>query len=536
MSKPAQRSAAVPGRAPERLAVALLAVLCHLPVLWGGFIWLDHGDIELGTAIAPPSGWLELFARGFARTGFYRPAMALSLSLDALGGAPWAYHLDNLLWHAGAAVLVVAAGECLGLSRRAAVTAGMLFAVHPVTGLVANAISYRADAIVAVALLGLLISHARGWAPLAAVAMLGGSLAKETALVLGPAFVLALEIGFGGRLGPLRQRARLLAAEALGLGGALALRLAFAPPWRASFHALSPSEAFGARAAALAKSAVRMLVPFDASICDAFPIVGALHPTALAGLGVAVAIGSLAARRRGPALLFGLAMLPSLSLVPVPRFWSPHYLYLPAALLSWMVAEQIARAAQGRLRSAAFGAFSVVVLGLACFSAYDASRYVSDRTLFEPEVAAQPACREAHLYLADERLRGGDLENAAEGYLAAARPAVGFISYSSEATAWQNLGLVRLRQGRLEEAEEAVRAAQAYPGEESERRKLTHNLAAVEAARGSWEQAARLLSAECDREDALAESILLRARALHELGRAEESRALVSRLRQRISQ
>ena len=27
--------------------------------------------------------------------------------------------------------------------------------------------------------------------------------------------------------------------------------------------------------------------------------------------------------------LFALALLPSLDLVPVMRFWSPHYLYVP---------------------------------------------------------------------------------------------------------------------------------------------------------------------------------------------------------------
>src|SRR6476469_3396849 len=84
--------------------VAAAAVLSHLPALSGGFTWLDHGDIESGAAIVPPARILELFTHGYARTGFYRPVTALSLSIDALVGSPWMFHLTNVLLHALASV------------------------------------------------------------------------------------------------------------------------------------------------------------------------------------------------------------------------------------------------------------------------------------------------------------------------------------------------------------------------------------------------------------------------------------------------
>jgi hypothetical protein len=103
------------------LAPAAAAIASHATALTAGFVWLDHAHIEAGYALASPSGWPALFTRGFAGTGFYRPLMALSLSIDALAGAPWLYHAVSVAWHAAAATLVVFAASALGWARRAAI-------------------------------------------------------------------------------------------------------------------------------------------------------------------------------------------------------------------------------------------------------------------------------------------------------------------------------------------------------------------------------------------------------------------------------
>src|SRR4051794_2033449 len=114
----------------QTLLVAAAAAVSHFPALFAGFTWLDHGDIESGAAIAPPAHWLELFTHGYARTGFYRPVTALSLSIDGLVGAPWMFHLTNVALHAAASVLLMQAALALGVPRRASVFAAILFAVH----------------------------------------------------------------------------------------------------------------------------------------------------------------------------------------------------------------------------------------------------------------------------------------------------------------------------------------------------------------------------------------------------------------------
>jgi tetratricopeptide (TPR) repeat protein len=167
---------------------------------------------------------------------------------------------------------------------------------------------------------------------------------------------------------------------------------------------------------------------------------------------------------------------------------------------------------------------------LAAASLAESWRFRDDFALFAPEVTGRPECREAALYLGDALRLRGELEPAAKAYEAASAPTPGFLSYSDEAAALQNLGLVRLAQSQFFEAELAFEQALERQGDAEARRQLTHDLAAVAVARGDPAEAARLLRPELDRSAPLPESILLLARALRDMGRDEEARAVLSRL------
>jgi hypothetical protein len=498
----------------------LAAVAAHLSALPNGFTWLDHGDLESGAAIAAPAQWLGLFTSGFARTGFYRPLTALSLSLDGLFGAPWAFHLHAVLTHALAAYALVLAADALGLERRVSAVGGVLFAVHPVTSVVADQASFRGEALVAAALFGLIAAHLHGRAVFAGLLMLAGGLTKETGLVLGPLFVVVLWITQTRRGAPpftpsgVEGRWRLFAAEGLGLAGAVALRLAFAPAWRSHQPALDVSQAIGTRLVAVAQSGWALIAP--SGVCDAVRISPPWDPWALAGLAVTVALCAIAWRNRRLGLLMLCAGLPALNLIAAPRFWSPHYLYLPWAFLALILA---ARVAEHRWMLAV----------LAALSLWDARRFENDQTLFAAE-AQRPECREAQLYAADALRQAGDLENAAAMYERAASPAPGFVAYSDERAAKQNLGLTRLAQGQYFEAELAFTEALEKSVSVPDRDELTHNLAAVAVARGDPAGAARLLEPIVAFPTARRESILLLARAYHDMGRDEAAQGLLRRL------
>jgi tetratricopeptide (TPR) repeat protein len=513
--------------------VALVAMAAHATALGGGFVWLDHAHLEEGLALAPPGDLLSLFTRGFAGTGFYRPLVSISLSAVAtLSGAAWLYHALAWAWHAAAAALTVVAAQAMGLSRRAAVIAGVIVAVHPITSLVASAIAFQSESMMAVALLALVILHlrARPWG--AALALAGGALTKETALVLGPLFIVALELfpppgrppDVGDRQSSDRRR-RLLAAEAAALAVALVLRLLFAPPWRASAPSLSLSEGAGTRLAALGKSTGALLWPLDRTICDAFAVSSLASGRSLLGALVLLALVALAWKRRGPALLLALSVLPALQLVPVMRWWSPHYLYIPLIFAAMLAASAIP---QGR---APVIAATVLAAAAAVVVARDDLRFRSDQSLWSREVSAQPACREGHFYLAEAAREAQLPDRAAQHYQQAIAEDAGIISYVDRGAALQNLGVVQLEQRRFAEAATAFRAALQLAGNDRERRQLTHNLAAAELSVGHAAEAERLLAPETQRPDALRASLLLRARALEGLGRRQEAVELVQRLR-----
>jgi tetratricopeptide (TPR) repeat protein len=541
-------------RSRALILVVLAAWLAHAPALFGGFIWLDHAHIGEGLALAgvgkPDSvlDWVGLFTQGFAGTGFYRPLMSLSLSLDAaLGGSPLLYHAVTLGWHSVAAALVVVLGETLGLSRTASLVAGLLFAVHPLGSVVAGAIAFRSESMALATLLLLLIAHVRRRPLIAASSLLAGALTKETALVLGPLFVIAWELSKpepAHREGAdsatphsttRASRAALLGWEAAALLVAGLLRALYAPPWRASMADISFVDGLGTRLAALAKSGTALLLLSDRTVSDAFWVTPLHSPSALAGAVLAACLIALAYQRRGVSLFLALSLLPSLQLVPTMRFWSPHYLYVPLAFVALLLGElldDIASPETERPRSwRTLAVWLSPALALsAAISCYDAFRLQSDERLWSREVELHPECREAQFQLAEVARTRGDFDGAVRHYERAIAAPGGVLSYVDLKAAYANLGVTHLEQRRPREAAAAFQLALPYSTDDLERRRLRHNLATAALMSGDAEAAARQLEDEAERKDALPESLLIRARALTLLGRSGDAQVLEERL------
>jgi len=494
MVRPLIRS---PSRTIDAVVVAVAAVATHATAAAGGNIWLDHAHFEQGLALAPAGDWPALFTRGFAGTGFYRPLAALSFSIDAaLWHHPVCFHLVTLAWHAAAALLLRIAALSLGLSRGAALVAAVLFAVHPVTSLVASATAFRSEAMAAVCVFGLVAAHLARRPAWAALAVGASALTKETAWLLAPLIVAALELvrprlSRAPRAAALRK---LLLAEFASFCAATWLRVAFAPSFRARHLPLTLDEAIGTRLAAAGKSALALLVPLDRTICDAFPITSLGSGAALLGALALLAVVALALRGGRVGVLFGLCCLPSLQLVPVMRWWSPHYLYLPLGFAAMLAA----RAVEPRLeRPWRFAPILFAFLG--GLSLKEGLRYANDARLWTPEVAREPACREGHFYLGEVARNTGNFQVAGAHYERAAAPIPGYLSYSDEFAALSNLGAVRFAEKRFAEAEDAWRAALSRASDGPEQRRIMHNLGVL-------------------------------AMALHKLGREPEALAVLERL------
>ncbi|MCU0222543.1 MAG: tetratricopeptide repeat protein [Acidobacteria bacterium] len=131
-------------------AVAIVAAAVAASTLQGGFVYDDLQNVVQNEWIRDPAHLPEVFTRHVAafdpqnRTSFYRPGMHLiyMATYAAAGPRPWAFHLVNLAFHLGCAVLALLLASQLFTRWEggrpgfpvhfAALAAALVFATHPV--------------------------------------------------------------------------------------------------------------------------------------------------------------------------------------------------------------------------------------------------------------------------------------------------------------------------------------------------------------------------------------------------------------------
>jgi protein O-mannosyl-transferase len=188
------------------LLVAAVAVVAFLPGLRGGFVFDDHRFVEDNEAITSLSNAPRILvdprtAATDSWEGIFRPLRTLSFAVDhALWDLdPTGYHVQSLLWHILAAVMLLALLLRLGFERTPSTVAALIFAAHPVQAESVVWISSRGDVMSGALVLLTLYLHAgssnRGRGRGLAVAGVGllAMLSKEVAIVT-PALVIILDV------------------------------------------------------------------------------------------------------------------------------------------------------------------------------------------------------------------------------------------------------------------------------------------------------------------------------------------------------
>ena len=526
---------------------AVLAIVCasHATYVANGFAWLDHGDIVGRRALLPPGAWPAAFARPFGHTDFYRPLVTLSLSADAVlyGEAAWGYHLTNVLLHVG---VLAAFGwlllRHLGWPTRRVWLAMLLAGVHPLSWLPVGAIAYRADLLAPLFLFLALGCYASvresagwSWKHLLLAASAGATLlSKETSLFWIPAIVVAWEVRRASTPSDTaaRRRSAVRASSVVGLTilAYLLARAAAVPAvWHRGAVPLSLGESVGTRLAALARQVEHLVDPRLPSLSDAMPI-AALSPEAVVGGLVLVGVIMGAVRWRGTdggwiCAFLTIALAPSLNIVPLPRFTSAHYGYLAAFGAAMAVAAALARCGKGTMGHIARGAVGVWVATAALSTVAGGTRFSSDESLFTPAVAEDDRFLEGHYYLGEAARRADDLARADAHLSAALRFRDDTLAYVDWVAASVGLAGVRLRQNRLDEAEQLLKLAESRASGPT-RQEIVYNQAVVAARRGDTRRVVALLELETwDRP----EPVLLLARSLAALGRREDAAAELRR-------
>ncbi len=481
------------------LFILLLALLAHGLALGGDFVWLDHAHIEHGLALRPLSQVGRLFTEGFAGTGYFRPLVAVSLSLAAalqklIFGVqgPQIYHLTTLLWHVSACILLRQLALELRCTTWAALGAACVFAVHPASTLVAELIAFHSESMTLCGLLLLLLGLLRSNTKNAVLGVLLAGLSKETGLALTPLLLLSSVCFIRSFTLNKKQLVVVIAVWST----VLFLRALYAPEWRSQPPMLDLDESLGTRFSALAKTA-RHLLGFTPlrSVCDDLAIRNLISVDSLLGIFVGGTLVVVAWQRRGAWIWSIFSLLPVLQIVPVARFWSPHYAYIPLAFLLLASAGDISKNTALAVLSQSRKVWSLaVMIIMALVIGLGSSRFNDEPLLWMSEVSDSPRCREAHFFLAEQLRLAGRFEEAQASYTQALRESRRSISYLDEQAAHANLGVVYLELKQPTLARKHFTRALEYPEALAQRTQITHNLALAALLSADPATTIRLLS------------------------------------------
>ena len=483
------------------LLLLLLVAVVYAGVLGNGFHFDDFHTVVNNPHIRDlarvPSFFLD--ARAFSvnpESAMYRPLLLTTFAIDyALFGAnPAGYHAVNVLLHGLASVAVLSWLTAIGLQRRIALVAALLFAVHPVNSEAVCYISSRSELLMGLLMLVSASLYARyrtlsepRWLLACLAAALGSLLAKSVGIVIPAALALGDYFTGGWRRVCAGWRAY-LACALLGLAYALYVR-------GPAVHALltAPVRPLAAQLWTQAKAHAYCLqlvaLPVRLNVEHQFDVSRTGEPAAAVAVLFLLSLGVTAWALRHQlrwmvlaAAWWGLLLLPT-TVVPLIVLVNEHRLYMASLGVILPMAVCLGRLGGGRVEGRvpmATCGLAVYTMTLALLTMGRTLDWQSEVTLWRDAAAKSPQMLRPHLRLADA-LAGDEAYEAAEAaYLRAIelRP--------HHPASRNNLGRLYRHLGRVDEAQTQFLTLLAVSPDNVPSRL---NLAEIELQRGRWEAA-----------------------------------------------
>jgi tetratricopeptide (TPR) repeat protein len=543
------------------ICLLLFVFLIHSTYLPNGFTWLDQRDIVEGHAVLPLSKLPEAFLTRYGDTGFYRPVVTITNSLDAALYKQYApgYHFTNVfIFVAIVAVVPFFLQAFFAVSFGEALVAALIISVHPFGFLPVGSISYRPELLFTLFSLLTTLFYIKTRQPenqstrqpmrLSALCFFSlALLSKETTLFLVPAAIgvwnlsqhLLLResmtkqshkkfIPFTAKRGVFFTEIASFFAMTIVY---IFLRLYAVPElWRVSVSFPSASEALGTRLYILGSLLIRFFSPFLPSISDATPIVGITNPsvvTSLLGLFLLlVTLSRIGIKNSfGRALgLFLVFLAPAVSIIPVPRMASPHYGFIALIPFSLLLVLFIKKYRSSRLPSVArtIMFFWIIIASVVTFS--NGYRFQTDETLFLSDVTNDANFHEGQFYLGNYYLQQRDFSQAESFYLAALQKNTTVIAYVESFSVLINLSAVYYAQGKVDDADKTLQRAQKV-APKSELSHIFYNRAVIASNRKDWKSVIIFLDRKEFQTNPYA--LFLLANALHYSGKDTEAIAIL---------
>ena len=472
----------------ERLVLLAAGLTAFGASLGSGFHFDDYA-IFSDPALQSARGWLEVWAPLQTRPLTY---LTFWLNRQMGAGDPLGYHLFNLLFHL-AAVLV--AWECLRrlLPERAALVAGVLFALHPIQSEAVDYVWARGIVLAALFCFAALWQWLEGRAWIAVACFAGALLAKEECAAF-PLLVIWLE--WRGSLPGARRGKVALAAMltlALAAGARVIWATAMIPGATAGVHAgISPSRYLLVQGAVVCRYLQLVVAPYGLTVDPD------IHPS----LWVAIAAWALLAgatlwllRRQRDCATWWIAglilLIPSSSIFPAADVSADRRMYIPMFAFAAAAALLLARVKAPAVLAA-------IALLLAGLSVQRTMVWMTEESLWREAVERAPRKLRPKLQLARALPAAKGLELLATARLDAPyEPAVA-----------TETGKILLSEGQVEGAlEEFGRALALAP---MDARNMNNRgvallaLGQTEAARADFERALRTLPSLVEARENLA--------------------------------
>ncbi|MDA0337484.1 MAG: tetratricopeptide repeat protein [bacterium] len=429
-------------------------------------------------------------------SAMYRPLLLTTFAVDhaLFGNVAAGYHATSVFFHGLAAAVALAWLVGLGIRQPVALTAALVFALHPINSEAVCYISSRSEVLMGLLLMGAAALHAkyrattsRSWW-LASLAAAAASLLSKSVGIIAP---LAVAVGDGFTGGWQRVRSgwrQYLALLALGLCYIMFVR---GPATQALLTA--PVRSMAAQLFTQAKAHVYYLqllaLPVRLNVEHQFQVSPAVDVSvvfAVMLLGSVVAVAwTLRYQLRWLALAvgwWGLLLLPT-TLIPLIVLVNEHRLYLASFGVILPVAVCLhscgSRRRIGSVPMATWG-LALYIAVLALLTMARTSDWQSEATLWADAAQKSPQMVRPHLRLADALASKGEMVAAEASYLRAIalRP--------RHPASRNNLGLFYSSLGRMEEAETQFRELLSASPDNVPARL---NLAELELMRGRWSAA-----------------------------------------------
>jgi protein O-mannosyl-transferase len=462
------------GAALAALLLVGLTLAAYLPALRAGYVWDDDDYVYENHLLWEPDGFRRIWLSTDAPSQYF-PLVYTSYRIEhALWGLdPFGYHLVNVLLHAANALLLWRVLAVMGLPGGP--IAAALFALHPVHVESVAWITERKNVLSGLCFLVSLaawVRHTDGAGRrqygLSIVAYQLGLFAKTTVCVLPAALVLSLWVR--GRPVDRRRWLEIVPFVALGvLMGAVAIlweqlhqgtTTRLAPGWPDVWVVASRAVWFYAG---------KLVLPVDLMFSYPKFAIDARDPLQwvplLALAAIAVGLYTLRARiGRAPIATltwYVAALAPILGFVSLYTFLytyvADHYQYLaslgPLALAGGFASRGFRRGRREALFASA--ALGVLLAAYGVLTYRQARVYHSHETLWADTAAKNPGSWMARHNLGEALLHERRYDEAAAAFEAA------LAIRSDLDKTHRNLGIVRWRQGRLDDArrhfDEAVR-------------------------------------------------------------------------------